>query len=124
MPLRCGRQYSNGTTILEFNIPDAIPYLNFVTVGEHAVCDIHAAAMVRPGKVIVASPPPLLVEIIWPAIPNLELHAIGVDTICSVEALSAAIGRDGAVFEGPKLVFTTGTVADDDWGAIGVADKT
>jgi len=53
----------------------------------------------------------------------LELHAIRINTICGVQAFSAAIGSDGAVFEGPKLAITAGAVVDDYWRAIGVAKK-
>jgi hypothetical protein len=98
--------------------------LNFVTVREDSVCEIHAAAVVRPGEMIVTGPPPLLVDAVWPTIPYLELDAIRVDTICGVEALGAAIGRDGAVLEGPELVIGAGAVADDDWRAICVAENT
>jgi len=100
--------------------PATIPDLNSVTVCEVSVCEIDAAAVVCPGKMIVAGPVPLLIDTVWPAIPDLELHAIGVDTICSVQALGAAIGSDGAVVEGPKLAITAGTVANDHWGAIDV----
>jgi len=103
------------------NIPATIPELNPVAIREASVCEIHAAAVVRPGKVIVARPVPLLVDTVWPAIPYLELHAIRVYSICSVQALSTAIGSDGAVLEGPALIITAGAVAHDHWGAIGVA---
>lgn len=106
------------------NTPATIPDLNSVTVCELTVCEIHATAVVGPGKVIVAGPPPLLVDAIWPTIPDLELHAIRINSICGVQALSASIGSEGAVFEGPELVVTAGAVTDDHWGAIGVAKNT
>jgi len=77
--------------------------------------------VVRPGKVIVARPVPLLVVAVWQAIQDPELHAIKDASNCSVQALSTAIGSDGAVFEGPELIITAGTVAYDHWGATGVA---
>ena len=73
---------------------------------------------------IIPGPVPLLVGITWPAIPNLELHAISVGAKCNVEALRATIGSDGAICEGPELVVTTGTVADADGRAIGVTENT
>ena len=115
---------SNETVVIGPNVPATIPYLNSVTVCEGSSCEIYAAAVVRPSKMIVASPVPLLVGTIWPAIPNLELDAIRVETICNIEALRAAIGSDGAVFEGEELTITAGTVTDDDWRAIGVAEIT
>ena len=102
------------------NTPATIPELNSVTVCELSVCEVQATAVVGPGKVIVASPPPLLVDALWPTIPNLELHAIRIVSICDVQALSASIGRNGAVFEGPVLVIAASAVTDDHWGAIGV----
>ena len=107
-----------------FNIPATIPYLNPVTVCEVSVYEIHAATVVRPGEVLVAGIPPLLVDTVRPAFPDLEQGAIGVDSVCSVEALGAAIGGDGAVGEGEELVLTAGTVADDHWGAVGIAKST
>lgn len=80
--------------------------------------------MVRPGKMIVPGPVPLLVGIIWPAIPNLELHAIRIGAKCNVEAFRATIGSEGTICEGPELVITTSTVADADWRAIGVTENT
>jgi len=77
--------------------------------------------VIRPGKVIIMRPGPLLADTIWPAIHDPELHAIKDDSNCSVQALSTAIGSDGAVFEGPELIITAGTVAYDHWGAIDVA---
>jgi len=101
--------------------PATIPDLNSVTVCELTVCEIQATAVVRPGKVIVAGPPPLLVDALWPTIPDLELHTIRINPVRGVQALSASIGSDGAVFEGPELVITAGAVTDDHGGAIGVA---
>jgi hypothetical protein len=106
-----------------FNIPGTIPYLDPVTVCEDSICDIHAAAVVRPGEMIIVGPPPLLVDTVRPAIPNLELHTIGVDAISGVKALCASIGSDRTVLEGPVLVISTSAVADDHWGAIGVAKR-
>ena len=97
--------------------------MNPVTVCELSVCEIDATAVVRPGKVIVAGPPPLLVDALWPTIPDLELHAIRIDSICGVQTLSASIGSDCAVFESPELVITTCAIRDDHWGAIGVAER-
>ena len=107
-----------------FNIPDTIPDLDCVTVCEVSACEIHTAAVVRPCKTIVASPVPLLVGTVWQAIPDLELHAIRVDTKCDVQTLGAAIGSDSAVFEGPELAITSGTVTDDHWRAIDVTENT
>ena len=115
---------SNETTNIGFNTPVTIPDLNCVTVCKVSVCEIHAAAVVRPCKMIVASPVPLLVGAVWLAIPDFELHAIRVNTTRGVQALGAAIGSDGAVFEGPELVITAGTVTDDHRRAIGVAENT
>jgi hypothetical protein len=115
---------SNETTVVGFDIPVTIPDLNSVTVCDGSACEIHAAAVVRPGEMIVTGPIPLLIGTVWPAIPYLELDAIRVDTARGVEALGAAIGSDGAIFEGPELAIATGTVADDDWRAVGVAENT
>jgi hypothetical protein len=107
-----------------FNVPSAIPYLDPVPIGETSVCEIYAAAMVRPGEMVVAGPPPLLVGTVRPAIPDLELYAIGVATICNVQALCAAVSSDGTLFEGPELIITASAVTDDDWGAVNVAKNT
>ena len=77
--------------------------------------------MVCPSEVIVGGIKPLLVGTVWQAVQDLELVAIGVESICHIEALGAAIGGDGAVGEGEGLVYSAITIADDHWGAVGIA---
>jgi hypothetical protein len=115
LPLPLDADVSDETTIKGFNVPATVPELDPVAVCLASVCEIYATAVVCPGKVIITGPPPLLVGTVRPAIPELELHAIDVISVCDVEALGAAIGSDGTVGEGEVLGVVADAVADDHW---------
>lgn len=101
----------------------AIPDLHLIAIGCRSARQVHASAVVRPGKMIIARVVPLLIGASSIASIQLEFIAIDIATVCDIQAHDSIIRSNSAVTERKLLVYTAVAIRNDYRRAIRVTIK-